>query len=103
MGFGTFFKYDGYIDDIGIDDLEAKLIELQDDNDNMWNEILQYIAATPPITIPDDEGNPMSFIEYMSCHIKYLRNNIEENDRMITQINDCLETKREHPENVKEC
>ena len=103
MGFGTFFKYDGYIDDIGIDDLETKLIELQDDNDTMWNEILQYIAATPPITIPDDEGNPMSFIEYMSCHIKYLRNQIEENDRMITQINDCLETKREHPENVKEC
>lgn len=103
MGFGTFFKHTSYIDDVGIDDLETKLIELQDDNDTMWNEILQYISATPPVTIPDDEGNPMSFIEYMSGHIKYLRNNIEENDRMIAQINDCLETKREHPENVKEC
>lgn len=103
MGHYVFFKYDGCLDDMYIDELETKLIELQDDNDTMWNEILQYISATPPITIPDDEGNPMSFIEYMSGHIKYLRNQIEENDRMITQINDCLETKREHPENVKEC
>jgi len=103
MGHYVFYDYKGCLDDMYIDDLESKLIELQDDNDTMWNEILQYISATPPITIPDDEGNPMSFIEYMSGHIKYLRNHIEENDRMITQINDCLETKREHPENVKEC
>ncbi|MBO7714758.1 MAG: hypothetical protein J6S85_14365 [Methanobrevibacter sp.] len=103
MGYYVFYDYKGCLDDIHIDELEGKLAELQDDNDTMWNEILQYIAATPPITIPDDEGNSMSFIEYMSGHIKYLRNQIEENDRMITQINDCLETKREHPENVKEC
>ena len=103
MGFGTFYKFDGYLDDMHINELEDKLIDLKDDNDTMWNEILQYISATPPINIPDDEGNPMSFIEYMSCHIKYLRSQIEENDELITRINDCLETKREHPENVKEC
>ena len=102
MGYYVFYKYNGCLDDMHIDELEDKLAELRDDNDTMWNEILQYISATPPATIPDCEGNPMSFIEYMSCHIKYLRNQIEENDRMINWINDCLETKREHPENVKE-
>ena len=102
MGHYVFYDYKGCLDDIHIDELEDKLAELKDDNDTIWNEILQYIASTPPITIPDDEGNPMSFIEYMSCHIKYLRNQIEENDKMINWISDCLETMREHPENVKE-
>lgn len=102
MGYYVFYKYNGCLDDMHIDELEDKLEELRDDNDTMWNEILQYISATPPVTIPDCEGNPMSFIEYMSCHIKYLRNQIEENDKMINWISDCLETKHEHPENVKE-
>ena len=102
MGYYVFYDYKGCLDDIHIDELEDKLIELKKDNDTIWNEILQYISATPPITIPDDEGNPMSFIEYMACHIKYLRNQLEENDKMINWISDCLETKDEYPENVKE-
>lgn len=102
MGYYVFYKYNGCLDDMHIDELEDKLEELKDDNDTMWNEILQYISATPPVTIPDCEGNPMSFIEYMSSHIKYLRNQIEENDKMINWISDCLETKHEHPEDVKE-
>lgn len=102
MGEYVFYKYHGCLDDLHIDELEDKLVELKQDNDTIWNEILQYIAATPPINIPDDEGNSMSFIEYMSCHIIYLRNQIEENAKMINWISDCLETKHEHPEDVKE-
>ena len=102
MSWGTYYTYDGYILRVGKNSLEEKLNDLKDDNDTLWNEILQRIAMTPPLSIKDCENNDMDYVDYMSNHIKNLRNQIEENVSLMARINDCLETLHENPENVTE-
>ena len=102
MSWGTYYTYEGYLIRLSKNELEEKLEDLKDDNDTIWNELLQYIAATPPEKITDEEGNKGDFIEWMACHIKYLRNQLEQNVSLMARINDCLETMHEHPEKVTE-
>ena len=102
MSWGTYYQYDGYLIRLGKNELEEKYDDLKDDNDTIWNELLQYIAATPPEKVTDSEGGKSDFIEWMSCHIKYLRRQLEENVSLMARISDCLETMHEHPEKVTE-
>lgn len=102
MSWGTYYTYDGYILRVGKNELKEKYEDLKDDNDTLWNEILQRIAMTPPQSIKDCEDNDMDYVDYMSNHIKYLRQQIEENNFLMARIDDCLETLQEHPDKVSE-
>lgn len=102
MSWGTAYTYEGYLIRLGKNELREKLDDLKDDNDTLWNEILQRIAATPPVIIKDDAGNDYEYITWMSEHIKQLRTELEDNVSLMARIQDCLETMEEHPERVTE-
>ena len=82
--------------------LESKLEECQRINDMLWREILAYMAATPPATAKDCEGEEYPYPEYLAMKIRELREEIEENATLMARINDCLEAMRENPKNVTE-
>ena len=60
------------------------------------------MAATPPATAKDCEGEEYPYPEYLAMKIRELREEIEENATLMARINDCLEAMRENPENVTE-
>ena len=102
MSWGTYYKYDGYLSRISKRELESKLDELRTINNDMWGEILAYMAATPPVTMENEEGYKYPYQEFITGKWKEFKNEIEENERLISKIEDCLETLQEHPEQVKE-
>ena len=102
MAWGTYYKFDGYLSRISKSQLENKLEECQRINDMLWREILAYMAATPPATAKDCEGEEYPYPEYLAMKIRELREEIEENATLMARINDCLEAMRENSENVTE-
>ena len=102
MAWGTYYKFEGYISRISKCQLENKLEECQQINDMLWREILAYMAATPPATAKDCEGEEYPYPEYLAMKIRELREEIEENATLMARLNDCLEAMRENPENVTE-
>ena len=102
MAWGTYYKFEGYLSHISKSQLESKLEECQQINDMLWREILAYMAATPPATAKDCEGEEYPYPEYLAMKIRELREEIEENATLMARINDCLEAMRENPENVTE-
>jgi hypothetical protein len=102
MAWGTYYKFDGYLSRISKSQLAGKLEECQQINDMLWREILAYMAATPPATAKDCEGEEYPYPEYLAMKIRELREEIEENATLMARINDCLEAMRENPENVTE-
>ena len=102
MAWGTYYKFEGYFSRISKSQLESKLEECQRINDMLWREILAYMAATPPATAKDCEGEEYPYPEYLAMKIRELREEIEENATLMARINDCLEAMRENPENVTE-
>lgn len=102
MGWGVRYKYTGYLSRLHKDSLYAERDELQNVNDLLWREILAYMAATPPATIGDCEGNPLPYPEHLSIEVAKLREQIEENLVMITKIDQCLEVMNDSPDDVVE-
>ena len=102
MAWGTYYKFEGYLSRISKSQLGSKLEECQRINDMLWREILAYMAATPPATAKDCEGEEYPYPEYLAMKIRELREEIEENATLMARINDCLEAMRENPENVTE-
>ena len=102
MAWGTYYKFEGYLSRISKCQLENKLEECQQINDMLWREILAYMAATPPATAKDCEGEEYPYPEYLAMKIRELREEIEENATLMALINDCLEAMHENPENVTE-
>lgn len=102
MAWGTYYKFEGYLSRISKNQLESKLEECQQINDMLWRKILAYMAATPPATAKDCEGEEYPYPEYLAMKIRELREEIEENATLMARINDCLEAMRENPENVTE-
>lgn len=102
MSWGTYYKYDGYLSRISKRELESKLDELHTINNDMWSELLAYMAATPPVTMENEEGDKYPYQEFITGKWKEFKNEIEENERLISKIEDCLETLQEHPEQVTE-
>ena len=102
MSWGTYYKFEGYLSRISKSQLEYKLEECQRINDMLWREILAYMAATPPATAKDCEGEEYPYPEYLAMKIRELREEIEENATLMARINDCLEAMRENPKNVTE-
>ena len=102
MGWGTYYKHNGYLSRIGKNELHSKLDDLKDLNDMFWREILAYAASTPTARVKDDEGGEWMWQEFIANKIKNYRQEIEENDWLIAHINDCLEVLEERPDDVKE-
>ena len=50
----------------------------------------------------NEEGDKDPYQEFITGKWKELKNEIEENERLISKIEDCLETLQEHPEQVTE-
>ena len=102
MAWGTYYECEGDGARISKSQLEREVEECQQSNDMLWREILAYMAATPPATAKDCEGEEYPYPEYLAMKIRELREEIEENATLMARINDCLEAMRENPENVTE-
>lgn len=101
MSWGVSYKYDGYLSHMTTEELEDKLEENKQLVDMYWREILALIAATPPATTKDDEGNEYPYHEYVAMKVHKYQEEIEECMWEIHHIEDCLEAMQEHPEDVK--
>ena len=102
MGWGTAYKYEGYLNRITKREIDDKIEELKEDNATMWREILAYMAQTPPATTPDVEGDPIDYPEFLASKAEQYQRQMEENYRLLTHLEDCKETLQEKPENVEE-
>lgn len=101
MGWGTRYKYNGYLSRIHKDSIDDKLEECKQINDLLWREVLAYMASTPPTMTKDIEGTEHPYQEFLAAKVKELRDNMEENYRLIASLEDCVEAMIEDPESVK--
>ena len=102
MSWGTYYKHKGYLSRIGKNEIENKRNELQRLNDLLWQDILAYMASTPPATARDEEGLEYPWQEFISTKVRDLREEIEENNRLLARLDDCTEAMEDNPENVTE-
>ena len=102
MGWGTYYKFDGYLSHIGKNEIDAKREECKSINDMMWAEILSYMSMTPPVYAKDDEGHEYPWAEFIVMKLRAFREEIEENDMLIARLDDCSEAMRDSPDNVTE-
>ena len=102
MGWGTYYKYDGYLSRIGKNEIESKREECESINEMMWREILAYMAMTPPAYAKDDEGHEYPWPEFIAMKLRDFRVEIEENARLVARLDDCEEAMRENPDSVTE-
>ena len=102
MSWGTYYKHEGYLSRIGKNEIENKREAYLHINDMLWREILAYMASTPPAMAKDPEGNEYPWQEFIAMKIRELREEIEENDRLLARLDDCAEAMEENPENVTE-
>jgi len=104
MGWGTNYKYHGYLSHINKDGIPDKL---EDDNkciESIWREILAYAASTPPVQIPAayEDEEPEMYPEFIARKLNSLRQDLEEYYEEKHQLEECIETMNEHPEEVSE-
>ena len=102
MGWGTAYKYDGYLNRITKREIDDKIEELKNLNNMYWREILAYMAATPPATIDDGEGEALDYPEYLATKAASYREEMEPNYMLLTHLEDCKEAMQENPESVEE-
>ena len=102
MSWGTYYKHEGYLSRIGKNEIERKREECQRINDMIWREILAYMASTPPATAKDVEGHEYPWQEFIAMKVRELREEIEENARLMARLDDCTEAMEDNPENVTE-
>ena len=102
MSWGTYYKHEGYLSRIGKNEIESKRVDCQEINDLLWNEILAYMASTPPATAKDAEGNEYPWPEFIAMKVRELREEIEDNAGLMARLDDCEEAMKENPENVTE-
>lgn len=100
MGSGVRYTYKGYLPDKFKNTLFAEKEQLETINEMLWQEILVYMAQTPPIEVPDIEGNPMPYAEALTVQFRQIKSSIEENLREIHQIEDCIEAMEQDSESV---
>ena len=102
MSWGTYYKHDGYLSRIGKNEIPGKREECQNINDMLWREILAYMASTPPATAKDEEGSEYPWQEFIAMKVRQMREEIEDNDRLMARLDDCAEAMEDNPENVTE-
>lgn len=102
MGWGTYYKHEGYLSRIGKDRLWSEKEDLERVNKMLWEEILAYMAATPPAFDNDREGESIPYPEVITLKMREIREEIESNCYMLARINDCIDAMEENPDNVTE-
>ena len=102
MGWGTYYKYDGYLSRIGKNEIESKREECESINEMLWREILAYMAMTPSAYAKDDEGHEYPWPEFIAMKLREFREEIEENARLVARLDDCEEAMRDNPDSVTE-
>lgn len=102
MGWGTYYKFDGYLSRIGKHELHSKREQSEALIAMYWNEILGYMAMTPPVYAKSEEGTEYPWVEFLDMKFRELKEGMEEEYRLIQRIDDCLEAMEENPDNVTE-
>ena len=102
MSWGTYYKHEGYLSHIGKNEIENKQEECRNINDMLWREILAYMASMPPAMMKSDEGIEYPWPEFIAMKIREMREEIEDNARMMARLDDCIEAMEENPNNVTE-
>lgn len=102
MSWGTHYKYTGYLSRIGKDAISDKREELERINELMWQEILAYMASTPPASQRDAEGNEYPWQEFIVMKVRRYREELEDNIRLLERLDNCEEAIEDDPENVTE-
>lgn len=103
MGWGTRYKHTGYLSRISKSQIWSKKDEIERRLDLCWREILAYMAATPPEIAKDCAGAEYPYVEFIAAKVAELREDMEEDYSLLTQIKDCIEAEEENPENITEC
>lgn len=102
MGWGTNYKYTGYLPDIGKDQVYSEKEDCERVIDMLWREILGYMNQTPPTMAKDGEGGEYPWPEFLAMQVQRYREDLAENYKMLDRFNTCLEVMEEHPEDVTE-
>ena len=102
MSWGTYYKHEGYLSRIGKNEIENKREACREENDLLWSEITAYMASTPPATAKDLNGDEYPWQEFIAMKVRELREEIEENARLMARLDDCTEAMEDNPENVTE-
>ena len=96
------YKYDGIIQDVSKDNYLDKKAEAEGMNDMLWRDLLAYAAATPPAWAEDCEGEKYPYPEYLEMKLRDIRESIEENMRLIRDIELADEAKDQYPDSFKD-
>ena len=102
MSWGTYYDYDGYLSHIGKNELWSKKDECERLIKMYWNEILAFMAMTPPVYAKSEVGTEYPWAEYLDLKLRELQEGMEEEYRLLERISQCLEVMDEHPEKVTE-
>ena len=102
MSWGTYYKHEGYLSRIGKNEIQGKLEACREENDLLWSEITAYMASTPPAMAKDLNGDEYPWQEFIAMKVRELREEIEENARLMARLDDCAEAMEDNPENVTE-
>lgn len=103
MGWGTYYKHTGYLSRINKSSIWSKKEELERNIEGYWREILAYMAATPPEYKKYDDGEgEYPYPEFIARKVAEFREYMEEDYRLLAQLEDCIEAESENEENVTE-
>ena len=105
MSWEVDYTYRGHICGMSKATLESRLEDLQQEQDNLWRQLIAMAAMTPPhvIKTEDEEGAYSDYYpEYLSRKMDIIRTTMEDNSYMINHIKDCLEAIKQNPEEVTE-
>lgn len=106
MSYGISYTYEGYLSHMSKDRLDEEYDDRQKEIDLVFQEILAYMAATPPPFAKHDVESggehPYPYPEFLAMRIKEYRERLEEAIAMQVRISECQEAMREHPDQVVE-
>ena len=102
MSWGTYYKYDGYLRYISKHELDDKVDECDETIRRVFQEIIAYMAMTPPLYAKDCEGEEYPWVEHNVHQARQYQEELEEAIALRTRLHDGLEILNENPQNVTE-
>ena len=100
MGWGTMYKHTGYLSHVYKHEIDGKYDDCQRINDMIWREILAYMSQTPPAMMTAGEGEEYPWPEFIAMKVNEYRHDLEENIKLMAQIDECRDVMAEHPDDV---
>lgn len=103
MGWGTKYKYNGYLSRIHKSRIFDEKEEIETRLDMYWQQILAYMAATPAEWAEYDDGEgKYPYPEKIVSIFRDLKKDMIEDYELLHRINDCIEAMEEDENNIKE-